>query len=450
MVILLKKTINIFILILYLISSFFIIFLLQDVLTIKELIILIIFLTSLELVFIYLIKNRVLLTVTYPAIIIIIVLLLNFGVKSNNLFIFVSDVVSKNNVIDNYRLITIKGKYKSISDLESKKIGYTKDTVGFDNLEIEFEPICYESFALMLNDLQKNKIAGAIILDNQYSELDHNGFEIIYKLEFNEEIIPVSKSVTDNTALIYVSAIDNYETDTKTGKSDVNLLLCINSKTKQILIIYIPRDYYILLPSKKEKDRMMHASIYGINEAIDAIELLLENKIDYYIKIDFTLLGSIIDKIGGIDVNSEYNFISSGVEFKKGINHLNGTESLIFARERKGLLGGDRSNGFNQEKVIEETIKKLISDDKYFEMLTETKEMIKTNIPASEILKFIKNQIAYDYDWGIIKYSLDGKDTYEYTYTYKCCKLNVVEPDIITVNNAITNIEYLKNDGVFN
>ena len=429
-----KKIINLVMLIIYILLSFSLIFLLKDILSLKELMIIIIFLIVIVFLFTYLIKNNILLFLSYPCIFIVLLLLFTSNIKSNNIINFVSDVFTNTDTIDNYRIIVLKDKYKSLDELKNKKIGYTKDTIGFTNLELKFQSICYDSIESMIKDLNLEKIDAAIVLYDQFSSLEYNKYDIIYKLEFVENIIPVYNNL-DTTNLIYVNAIDNYDSSDSTGKSDINIIIGIN--------------YYIDLPSKNAKDKMNHASIYGLSEAIKVLEKLFENKINYYIKIDFNSLKDLIDKLDGIDVISNYSFISSGVEFKEGLNKLNGDEALIFSRERKGLIGGDRTRGENQEKIIESIIKKILSNDKYFDVLNEIKTSIKTNIPESEMLKLIKNQITYNYKWNITKYFLEGFDDYKYTYSYKCCKLNVIVPDITSVNEAITLIEYLKTDGVF-
>ncbi len=443
-----KKSINAFIFILYNILFLFLIFLFKDILDYKELIILILTLSIIELIFIYLLKKDILLYISYPCIIIIIIFLLGFEVKTTDVFSFVSNVVTNNNIINNYRVIGLKNKYQKLDDLKNKKIGYTKDTIGFNNLDIKFESICYDSYEDLLNDLDTEKIDAAIILASQYSLLDENKYRIIYKMEFKEEVIPVSNNY-NNTSLIYINSYENYDSSNFTSKSDINILMGVNTKTKQILFISIPSNYYVLLPRKGEKDRISHASMYGMNEAIKTVEKLLENNIDYYIKIDLKALEKLIDKIDGIEIDSEYSFISSGIEFKKGLNRLNGKEALVFASELKGLVGGDRAIGENQEKVIEATIKKILKNDDYFEIIDEIKDAVKTNIPEKKILKMIKDQIAYKYNWNTTKYLLNGLDSYEYTYSYKCCKLNVINPDVTTIHEAITLIEYLKSDGIF-
>lgn len=85
--------------------------------------------------------------------------------------------------------------------------------------------------------------------------------------------------------------------------SDVNIIMTINTKTKQILITNIPRDYYVQLSGTSGyKDKLTHAGIYGINTSIKTIEELLDIDINYYFKVNFSSLQNIVDALGGVEV----------------------------------------------------------------------------------------------------------------------------------------------------
>ena len=97
----------------------------------------------------------------------------------------------------------------------------------------------------------------------------------------------------------------------------------LNPKTKQILLTSIPRDFYVQLHGTSGyKDKLTHAGNYGINMSIDTIEDLLNIDINYYIRVNFTTLEKLIDAIGGVDVYSEYSFVSyiDNYKFYQGYN----------------------------------------------------------------------------------------------------------------------------------
>ena len=421
---------------------------------IQELLIIIFVAISILLIFYLLFNFNILNIISHISLFFISLLLFSINTTSETVFNFVDGIVTNTNIIDNYRVIVLKDKYDNINQLENKNVGYTKDTMGINNIQIKFENICFNTLDDLLTSLDDEDIEGALILQEQYDELiNKDDYEIIYELKFQEEIETVEKELLGETTLIYVSGMDNYAPLSSTGRSDVNMVIGINTKTNQILLISIPRDYYVELADKNAMDKLTHAGIYGINTSIKTVENLLNIKTDYYVKINFASLETLIDKLGGIEVESEVGFVSGGVEFVKGVNYLNGKEALVFSRERKGLIGGDRTRGENQQRVIEGIIKKVSAQKSigsYVALLNNLKDSFQTNIPETEIYKMVKNQLLKSPDWKIAKHSLNGSDAYEYTYSYKCCKLYVMKPYQETITEAMTLIEYLKTDGIFN
>lgn len=93
-------------------------------------------------------------------------------------------------------------------------------------------------------------------------------------------------------------------------------------------MVNTPRDYYVVLPGANMRDKLTHAGAYGIRKSIATLEALYGVGIDYYAKINFTGFTNVIDALGGVDVNSEYEFLT----IKR--------ESIIWmARLRYGLQG---------------------------------------------------------------------------------------------------------------
>ena len=67
------------------------------------------------------------------------------------------------------------------------------------------------------------------------------------------------------------------------------------------------------------------------------LPMVRKRYINYYFRLNFAGFEKIIDALGGITVNSDYEFDSQntkGYHFNKGENHLNGEQALVFTRER--------------------------------------------------------------------------------------------------------------------
>ena len=149
-----------------------------------------------------------------------------------------------------------------------------------------------------------------------------------------------------------------------------------------------------------------------------------------------------MDALKGIEVNSEYSFTTiDGYTFQKGYNYLDGNQALSFVRERQSFSGGDRIRIKNQALVLKALINKLTSPSiivNYSSLLKTLSSSFVTNIDMNSLTKFIKNEIANPKLWQIINYSLEGTDSYEYTYSYPSTKLYVMMPseDSLTISKS--------------
>ena len=414
------------------------IFNLSEFLTIKELTVIIIFLGFIELLFIYLLNKDLLLFFSYPCILLVLICLFTFNFKSNNIISFASSI---NEISNDYILVALMKNKDSLFEIDNPKIGYVKSLVTFDNIKADYEPNCYSSFNDMIKDLNLQKIDAMIIQDSQFQNLNHDKYSKISELKIEEEVIPVINNNT-NTSLIYLTSTNDIE------NISTNIILGINNKTRQITIIGIPSNYYV--DFKGEKETLANINKYGLNESIKVIEELIEDRINYYVNFDFNYSDKLIEKIGDLEIELDQEFVSFGYEFKKGTNIIRKDELIPLMRYNNPLMGGNRLQSENQIKVVEAIINKLLDDNKYLEVLNELEQMITTNIPKDILVKFIKNQLTYNYEWNIAKYSLDGEDKFEYTHLSKCCKISVIEPEVMTINTAITMIEYLKSNSIFN
>lgn len=141
---------------------------------------------------------------------------------------------------------------------------------------------------------------------------------------------------------MYISGIDVSGAISTTSRSDVNIIMTVNPNTHKILLTSTPRDYYVTIPgvSGEQRDKLTHAGIYGVDKSMETLENLYGIDLSYYARVNFTSLMTIVDALGGVDVNSEYEFTAGGYQFNKGVNHLDGKAALAFSRERYSFRMG--------------------------------------------------------------------------------------------------------------
>ena len=272
-----------------------------------------------------------------------------------------------------------------------------------------------------------------------------------------EESTPIEPITTANGGkvyTIYLSGIDTRGEMTAKSRSDVNIIATVNTDTHEILLVSTPRDYFVPLSiSGGAPDKLTHAGIYGIDVCMDTLGMLYDIDINYYFRINFGGFVKVIDALGGITVNSDYDFDSKnilGYHFNKGENYVNGEQALIFARERYAFQEGDRQRGKNQMEVIRGVVKKALSPEiltSYSSILSSLDGCFGTNITYEEIAQILQQQLTNGGDWTIVSYSVDGTGATEKPYSMSQ-KAYVMVPNYDTVNKAKSLMEKVRNGEV--
>ena len=290
----------------------------------------------------------------------------------------------------------------------------------------------------MVSDLLKEKtdaiIMNAAYIDvisdfSKYSDVESK-VKVIYEYEIAEEVQEETESeteqesITERPFIVYLSGSDTRNTKLSTSRSDVNLLAVINPKTKQVLLLNTPRDYYVLISKTNftEYDKLTHCGTYGIDCSLDTLGNLYGVEIDYYAQINFQGFSKLVDSIGGITVDSDKSFVSEdGFSYSKGTNYLTGETALSFVRERHAFADGDIQRGKDQMKALVAILDKVKSSPSiltnYSQILASLEGMFETNLSSSEISELIKMQINEGGDWNIVKYGVMGKGAKRTTYT---------------------------------
>lgn len=353
-------------------------------------------------------------------------------------------------------LVLESSDYETLGDLNGEAIGHLDNNVhkGLNNAiekidnNIDFESVILDDINSLVDNLIDEEVAAIILEDAQITMLKETNNELMDNLRIIEnysietEIKNINKDidVTSDSYNILITGIDSYGSITRVSRSDVNMIVSVNPKENKILLTSIPRDYYVYLSDYGDYDKLTHTGIYGIDVTTKALEDLLDIDINYYVKVNFTTLVDIVDELGGITVNSNYDFTSiDGYHFSKGNNNLNGAEALSFARERQAFSEGDRVRVENQQLVLTAIINKVISPSiitNYNSLLNALSGEFLTNITNKEITDLIKWQIDGMYSWDIETISLDGSNAFDYTYSYKNQKLYVMMPYPESVNSA--------------
>ena len=344
---------------------------------------------------------------------------------------------------EDYHVIAMKnGSYEDLEDIKGQIVWGIKNInkmneeanerlITAADVEIEEEKDIMTQ-AAKIQDAKGKTHDNLIFTSQTYYDMqceEIEGFkdntEIIYTMQVMKKSDRHNKkvNVTEDPFNVYITGLDTWGSIDKVSRSDVNMIMTINPQTRQILLTSSPRDAYVKLHSFGEMDKLTHSGIYGVDETIDTVQDWLDIDIDYYVKVNFSMLVRLIDATGDIEVYSDEEFDSavSKYHYKKGWNKMHGKKALYFARERKSFEKGDAARIENQQKVVEALIKKITSSrvllTKYPDILDAISENMTTNMSQRDISRLVRMQLKdMDTKWEIrktnVKCTEDNLGTY--------------------------------------
>lgn len=423
-------------------------------------ILIIVFLISsniiLNLLLMFNFKNKFLKVMHIISYVITILLLISFSFgifylnKTMNLFDNFN--VIKEEVTDYYIIVLNDSVYQEPSDLYEKTLEYydKTDKEVLDSIKLSLTYSSTSDINSLKDNLFNHKVESILISDiikNKYEEEDstfNEKIRVLKTISIKNEIEDITKRVSiKNTPYnLLISGIDTYGDINKTSRNDVNIVATINPNTNQILLTSIPRDYYVKLHGTEGyNDKLTHASYYGINMQVQTIEDIFDIDINYYVKVNFSTVVDLVDKIGGIEVYADqYVKFRSCPEIKVGMNKLDGKCALVFSRERHAYIDGDRHRGRNQQEVIKAIFNKLSSGTtiltSYTDIIDSLDGKFATNMDMEEVTNFIKYELNDLKDYKIVSTQVDGYGSMGPTYSYPSQDLWIMIPYPETINNA--------------
>ena len=369
---------------------------------------------------------------------------------------------------DFYLVVEANSQYEEASQLSGQTVGtyattdsaYTEAKKQLQS-EVDVEYGYIENLPDLLPSLTGGEYPAIFISAATYDTMKEGNAQIEEQTRIIHTVSVKIKSsrltkkvdVTEDTFNILVSGIDTTGDISTVSRSDVNMVVTVNPKTKQVLMTSIPRDYYIDLPGKGAKDKLTHSGLYGIDETIGAVEAMLGIDINYYVKVNYSTVTTLVDAMGGIDIYSPYTFTTHGMAahytFYEGNNHLDGSMALAYSRERKSFADGDMRRNENQQIVLEGIMTKAMSSStilsNYTSMLNAIEDYLETDMSSRDMTSLIRMQLGDMASWDIQKQALKGEPSMQLCYalgTYA----SVVMPDTAMIAEAADTIMQISGD----
>lgn len=209
--------------------------------------------------------------------------------------------------------------------------------------------------------------------------------------------------------------------------TDSMLLISIQPQSGKTALISVPRDLWVQIPpSSGNYGKINSAFEYGLANGygtegagkVAAGDLAARKiadvtglKVNYWLTLDFQGFKQLVDALGGVDINVQNPFTALypknddpnvdasyiKVHFDDGLQHMDGTRAIEYARAREVLdnpiEGTDFARSARQQILIKAIVAKmtqLSSWPKLFSVLDALKSSFFTNLSARDLFAFVR------------------------------------------------------------
>ncbi len=185
-------------------------------------------------------------------------------------------------------------------------------------------------------------------------------------------------------------------THSKTGtRSDVIMLVSIDTNGKKMDILSIPRDTRVFIPKVNNLEKAGHAHAYGGPElVIQTIEEFLDVEIHRYVRADFEGFRQIINTMGGVyidvpeDMNYKDPYQDLYIHIEAGPQELDGEKALHFVRYRD-YVDGDIGRIRAQElflKALADKVMRIATITKIPKLISDVLPYVLTDLTNEDLM----------------------------------------------------------------
>jgi len=197
---------------------------------------------------------------------------------------------------------------------------------------------------------------------------------------------------------ILVLGVDERADDV--GRSDTMFLVTVDTSTKEVQMLSIPRDTRVKIPGFGW-DKINHAFAEGKSKLSQkAVEDLLGIPIDYYLAVNFAGFNKVVDAVGGVDINVEKRmyyqdpYDDNGglvIDLRPGQQHMDGPKAIQYVRYRDE--DGDIGRVQRQQKFIKAMLDQVTSPGVIVRVpaiIREVSGSVQTDMSTSDMASLAK------------------------------------------------------------
>lgn len=204
-------------------------------------------------------------------------------------------------------------------------------------------------------------------------------------------------------------------------RSDAMILVTVNKSHRTITLTSFMRDLYVAIPGYGHNKMNTAFAVGGMNLLGSTMQTNFGIQVDKFVAVDFSGFQQIVEAMGGVDMElteEEANHLNAryGFSLKGGMNHLNGEETLNYARIR--YLGMDFERTNRQRKVLNSMLNscKDMSLGEMSRLLDAFLPLVSTNMERNQITSLAMELFPLLSRASIVNQRIPIDGSYDLTY----------------------------------
>lgn len=243
---------------------------------------------------------------------------------------------------------------------------------------------------------------------------------------------------------------DEYGADDSAYRSDSIMLVRVDPTEKQVTLVSIHRD--TLIDMGEWGDQKINAA-YGIGYSmgrpgyvIDVVSEFAGVPISHYAEVDFESFASIVDTIGGIEVDVPVRVDDSagtGQVIEAGHQTLNGEQALVLCRARHAYDDygdGDVYRAANQRMVIAAIAQKVLTLDPatMTQVISQLADSVSTDLDVSSIINLATQLRGIDLSQDVYSGMAPTNSEYVNDTWYEICDTEAWQEMMTRVDRGLS------------
>lgn len=225
--------------------------------------------------------------------------------------------------------------------------------------------------AVLLVAIVGTGTAFAMYMNSVNRELN-TGTKTEEELQAIADTLAPKKSFNEPFYLMLIGSDRRVGDDSMGARSDTNIVTRVDPTQNLVTMVSIPRDTMIYIDDYGQNKFNAAYNFGGAASTIREASQLTGAEISHYAEVNFEELVSLVDAVGGVDVevdvriddtdadNTTGNPYAERIIIEEGLQHLDGEAALVYARSR-AFPDGDFTRTRHQRTLIKALVDKVLS-----------------------------------------------------------------------------------------